>query len=135
ISLIALAIVFYIVVSLEEDRRAHTNLVRSQLQTLENAVSRISSESQAKNDFIAILAHELRNPLAPVVSSIELMKIRSPRDIEDAETLQTMEESMATVRRLLDDLLDISRIAEGKIALRPEVIEIGQIVRRSVVST
>lgn len=135
IFLIALATAFYIIVSLEEDRRASTNLARSQLQTLENAVSRISSESQAKNDFIAILAHELRNPLAPVVSSIELLKIKSAKNHEDAETLQTMEESMHTVRRLLDDLLDISRIAEGKIALKAETLDIGQIIRRAVVST
>lgn len=133
--LIVLAIAFYIVMSLEEDRRLHTNIMRSQLAMLENAVSRISGESQAKNDFIAILAHELRNPLAPVVSSIELMKLKPNRDHDEAESLEVMDTSMQTVRRLLDDLLDISRISEGKVSIKREVLDVGHIIRRAVVST
>ncbi|HEY0010617.1 MAG TPA: ATP-binding protein [Candidatus Paceibacterota bacterium] len=133
--LIALAVAFYIIVALEEERRLNTNLMRSQLMTLENAVSRISSESQAKNDFIAILAHELRNPLAPVVSAIELMKIKGTQSHEEAESLEVMEASMQTVRRLLDDLLDISRISEGKVAIKREIVDVGHVIRRAVVST
>jgi len=134
-SLIVLATAFFIIVSLEEDRRLNTNLMRSQMSTLENAVARISHESKAKNDFIAILAHELRNPLAPVVSAIELLKLKGARDAEDAETLEMMEGRMNTVRRLLDDLLDISRISEGKLSFKKETLDLEAAVRRAILST
>ncbi|HEX7651442.1 MAG TPA: ATP-binding protein [Candidatus Paceibacterota bacterium] len=134
-SLIVLATAFFIIVSLEEDRRLNTNLMRSQMSTLENALARISSESKAKNDFIAILAHELRNPLAPVVSAIELLKLKGARDAEDAEALEMMEGRMATVRRLLDDLLDISRISEGKLSFKKETLDLEAAVRRAILST
>lgn len=133
--MIVLSGIFLIITSLQEDRRIATRLIRSQMATLENAVSRISSESRAKNDFIAILAHELRNPLAPVVSAIELMKETRPKEHEDQETLSMMEERMQTVRHLLDDLLDISRISEGKLSLKKEPTDLGAILRRAIVST
>ena len=133
--LIALSISFFIITTLEEDRRVNTNLMRSQLGTLKNAIARVSSESKAKNDFIAILAHELRNPLAPVVSAIDLLKLKGPRDADDAGTLDMMENRMGIVRRLLDDLLDISRISEGKITLKKDTLNLESVVRQAVVST
>ncbi len=74
--IIALAVIFFIITTLEEDRRVNTNVTRSQLATLTNVVSTLSSETKAKNDFIAVLAHELRNPLAPVTSSIEVLRLQ-----------------------------------------------------------
>ena len=133
--LIILSMIFFIIVSLEEDRRLSSNLMRSQVATLENAVARISSESNAKNDFITILAHELRNPLAPVVSAIDYLKLKSEGDLEEMETLTMMESMMGTVRRLLDDLLDISRISEGKIELKKERVDLEAVIRRAILST
>jgi signal transduction histidine kinase len=133
--LIVLSMMFFIIVSLEEDRRLSANLLRSQVATLENAVARISSESSAKNDFIAVLAHELRNPLAPVVTAIDVLKMRKDLDQEGLETLSMMEGRMNTVRRLLDDLLDISRISEGKIALKVERINLEVVLKRAILST
>ncbi len=135
IFLITCAISFFIVTSLEEDRRVNTNLMRTQMGTLKNAVERISSESRAKNDFIAILAHELRNPLAPVVSSIDLMKLKTERDQDDMDLLNIMEDRMGVVRRLLDDLLDISRISEGKITVKKESIELAPVIKHAILST
>lgn len=135
ILIIVLAAIFYIVTSLEEDRRVNTNIMHSQMAALRNAVAKESSESKAKNDFIAILSHELRNPLAPVLSSIDLLKLKGPRDEEDRELLDMMEDRMDIVRHLLDDLLDISRISEGKIVLKKEKLGLEQILKRSVVST
>jgi signal transduction histidine kinase/CheY-like chemotaxis protein len=133
--LIVLAIIFFVMVSIEEDRRLNSNLLRSQVGTLENAMYRIQSESKAKNDFIAILAHELRNPLAPVVTAIDLMKLRHEHEPEEIELLAMMEERMNTVRRLLDDLLDVSRIIEGKISLQKEKTNLTEVVRHAIVST
>jgi signal transduction histidine kinase len=121
--LITYANAFYIVVSLEEDRRVTDNMMHSQLATLENAVARVSSESNSKNHFIAILAHELRNPLAPVMSGIELMK------------LDMMADRMTTVRQLLNDLLDISRIAEGKVTLNTEPVQLEDVLQKAILST
>ena len=132
--LITLSTIFLIIVSLEEDRRLHTNLMRSQLSTLENALARISTESQAKNDFIAVLAHELRNPLAPVVSAIDYLKISAPRDAEEMETLDMMDSRMKIVRRLLDDLLDVSRISEGKLSINAERMNLDTIIKRAILS-
>ncbi len=133
--LIVLSVMFFIIVSLEEDRRLSSNLLKSQVATLENAVSRISSESSAKNDFIAILAHELRNPLAPVVSAIEILKCKADLSAEERDTLLMMEDRMDTVRRLLDDLLDISRITEGKLSLEKEQVDLNTVMKRAVLST
>jgi signal transduction histidine kinase/CheY-like chemotaxis protein len=133
--LIALGIACSIVTTLEEDRRVNMNLMRTQMATLKNAIARISSESRAKNDFIAILAHELRNPLAPVVSSIDLLKLRGGRDAEEEEILNVMEDRMTIVRRLLDDLLDISRISEGKLVIEKSLVDLAPIVYRAILST
>ena len=133
--LIVTAVICYLIVALEEDRRRSANLLRTQLSTLENAIARISSESKAKNDFIAVLAHELRNPLAPIVSGIDLLKLKENRDPEELETLTIMEDRMHMVRRLLDDLLDISRITENKMVLQSERVMIDEVVRRAIVST
>lgn len=133
--LVALAIACSIVTTLEEDRRVNMNLMRTQMATLKNAIARVSSESRAKNDFIAILAHELRNPLAPVVSSIDLLKLRGARDAEELEILNVMEDRMAIVRRLLDDLLDISRISEGKLIIKKTLVDLAPIIYRAILST
>lgn len=132
---VAIAAMFLIVASIEEDRRLSRNLMRSQMSTLENAVARISSESKAKNEFIAVLAHELRNPLAPIASSIDLLRLKPNLDPEEGETLAMMDDRMQTVKRLLDDLLDISRISEGKIAMKKETLDVSSVVKRAVLST
>ncbi len=133
--LVTLGIICSIVTTLEEDRRVNMNLMRTQMATLRNAIARISSESRAKNDFIAILAHELRNPLAPVVSSIDLLKLKGGRDAEEVEILNVMEDRMTIVRRLLDDLLDISRISEGKLVIEKSLVDLAPIIYRAILST
>lgn len=124
-----------VITSLEEHRRANANRFLAQMATLENVVARVKSESQAKNDFIAILAHELRNPLAPVVSGIELLQLQHERDPEEMKTLASMGESLMTVRLLLNDLLDVSRISEGKIMLHKEVLSIETVLDKALLST
>ncbi|KND51398.1 MAG: Chemotaxis protein methyltransferase CheR [Parcubacteria bacterium C7867-001] len=133
--LIIVGLLFLSFSSLEESRRVTSNLLRLQVANLENAVSRISVESRAKNDFIAVLAHELRNPLAPVVASIEYLKAKGGFDAEDTEALTIMDDRMHVVKRLLDDLLDVSRISEGKLSLQREVVDVEQVVRKAALST
>ena len=69
------------------------------------------------------------------MSAIDLLKLKGARDDEERATLITMEERMETVKRLLDDLLDISRISEGKVALKHEVLDLESVIRHAVLST
>jgi PAS domain S-box-containing protein len=85
-----------------------------------------------KDEFLATLAHELRNPLAPIRNSLQILKM--PR--VDADTVERsremMERQVQHLVRLVDDLLDVSRVMRGKIELRKERIELGAIVARAV---
>ena len=96
-------------------------------------------EADAKKDqFIATLAHELRNPLAPLLMRSELLQIHARENMGDpmlAETAKVIERQVKTMARLLDDLLDISLLIRGKISLKREQIEISEIVKRAVETT
>ncbi|MEO8164091.1 MAG: ATP-binding protein [Betaproteobacteria bacterium] len=71
--------------------------------------------SQAKDEFLAMLGHELRNPLAPIVTALRLMEMR--KDDSSVSERRVIERQVAHLSRLVDDLLDISRITQGKIEL------------------
>jgi PAS domain S-box-containing protein len=72
--------------------------------------------SRTKDEFLAMLGHELRNPLAPIVSAIQLLKLRG--DKTAAREYQVLERQVKQMVRLVDDLLDVSRISRGKIELK-----------------
>ena len=72
-----------------------------------------------KTEFLATLSHELRNPLAPIRTGLELLKL-SPRVTTDARVLPMMERQLEHLVRLIDDLMDVSRISSGKVVLRRE---------------
>ena len=85
-----------------------------------------------KDDFLATLAHELRNPLAPIWNALELMRIADddPQVIEESRAL--MERQLQRMVRLIDDLLEISRITRGKIELRRERVGLASVIRNAV---
>jgi signal transduction histidine kinase/DNA-binding response OmpR family regulator len=88
----------------------------------------IQEDGRRKNEFLAMLAHELRNPLAPIRNSV---KILQQSDIDDSElgwASDVIARQVGQMVRLVDDLLDISRITGGKIQLRMEPVDVGQIV-------
>ncbi|HWW21073.1 MAG TPA: ATP-binding protein, partial [Steroidobacteraceae bacterium] len=96
---------------------------------MENAL-RVSD--RRKDEFLAMLAHELRNPLAPILNATELLS-RSARDSEQTGAIaQLIRRQAAQMARLVDDLLDVSRITQGRIELRREVVEIGGIVSQAL---
>jgi PAS domain S-box-containing protein len=85
-----------------------------------------------KDEFLATLAHELRNPLAPIRNGIEVLK-HSPRDGTASTTvLEMMDRQLAQMVRLVDDLLDVSRISRGKIELRTEPVELTAAIRNAL---
>lgn len=90
---------------------------------------------QRKDEFLATLAHELRNPLAPISAGLELLKlaIHDPETLE--ETRATMERQVQQMVRLIDDLMDVSRITRGKLRLRSSRVELAAIVKTAVEAT
>jgi signal transduction histidine kinase len=85
-----------------------------------------------KDEFLAMLAHELRNPLAPIRNAVELMHRKAINDPQLVWSRDVIERQLAHMTRLVDDLLDVSRITRGKINLNKEVIEIGALIARTV---
>jgi len=92
-------------------------------------MARLRRESdRRKDEFLATLAHELRNPLAPIRNMLEIMK-RSDGDVALIEKARsTMERQLSHMVRLIDDLLDVSRISRGKLQLKRERIELASVV-------
>ena len=84
-----------------------------------------------KDEFLATLAHELRNPLAPVRTGLQVLERTAPGPIVE-RTRAMMERQVAHMVRLLDDLLDLSRISRGKIELRPERVELRAVVESAL---
>lgn len=84
----------------------------------------LRESDRRKDEFLATLAHELRNPLAPVRSGIEILRSVGESPARRAETLNIIERQTNHIIHLVDDLLDISRITQGKIKLRRERIEL-----------
>jgi len=102
------------------------------LEAERRARERAEAAEAAKDEFLAMLGHELRNPLAPIVTALELMKVRGgapPRE------LGVIERQTKHLTRLVDDLLDVSRIARGLIALEKRPIEAADVVHRAVEMT
>src|SRR6185436_17161252 len=82
--------------------------------------------NRTKDEFLAMLGHELRNPLSPIVTALHVMRLRGL----DSPELAMLERQTGLLTRLVDDLLDVSRITQGKIELRRRPLEIGEVVLR-----
>ena len=85
-----------------------------------------------KDEFLAMLAHELRNPLAPIRNSLNLLQLMSQSEPTVQQIGQMMERQVNHMVRLVDDLLEVSRITRGKIELRLELVELAGVVRTSI---
>ena len=86
--------------------------------------------NRSKDEFLAMLGHELRNPLSPIVTALQLMRLRGDESLLKERTL--IERQVHHLIRLVDDLLDVSRITRGKIELKRERIEIAEIVAKAI---
>jgi len=91
----------------------------------------LAEADQRKDEFLAMLGHELRNPLAPLLSAVQILKAE-PRH---THALQIMERQVGQLTRLVEDLLDVSRFTTGLFQLRLDRCTIGQIVERAVTTT
>ncbi|HEU0204162.1 MAG TPA: ATP-binding protein [Burkholderiaceae bacterium] len=85
-----------------------------------------------KDEFLAVLAHELRNPLAPIRNSLEILRRRAESPAALDESRAMMERQVAQMVRITDDLLDVSRITRGKLELRREPIELAAVIKSAL---
>lgn len=85
-----------------------------------------------KNDFLATLSHELRNPLAPIRSGLQIIKLVAKGNERLDKTRQVMERQMTHLVRLIDDLMEVSRISRGKVTLRPERLLLNSVLSTAV---
>ncbi len=101
---------------------------RDELQVQAEA---LQEADRRKDEFLAILAHELRNPLAPIRHGLDVLR-KGSSDTGTSNILDMMDRQMVHLIRLIDDLLDVSRVSQGKIELRTEKIEVADVVRNAV---
>jgi len=99
---------------------------------LREAERKLSEADQKKDEFLAILAHELRNPLAPIRNGLQLMKLASNNREAVEKARSMMERQVGHMVRLIDDLLDLSRISQGNLELKQERIELAVVIRDAV---
>jgi signal transduction histidine kinase/CheY-like chemotaxis protein len=99
---------------------------------LRNAEEALRIAGKHKDDFIAMLAHELRNPLAPIRNASEVLALRYAGDPLAAPAIAMLRRQCEHLARLLDDLLDVTRIGQGRVALELQPLEIGAVVAQAV---
>jgi signal transduction histidine kinase/CheY-like chemotaxis protein len=132
--LIIIAPLFMIILAIMEERRAADATLAEQMRMLQEVTEKLSTNDKAKNDFIAILAHELRNPLAAIVSTLELLKYDTLTE-EGRSMVESGEQQTRAMRRLLDDLLDVARISERKLKIIKENTDLSTFIEYSVKAT
>lgn len=103
--------------------------VRTRTQ-IEHLKSVAEAASRAKDEFLAVLGHELRNPLAPILTALQLMKMRPGLGAERER--EVIERQANHLVRLVDDLLDVSRVTSGKVRLKKTHVEVADVVARAV---
>jgi PAS domain S-box-containing protein len=104
-----------------------------EVRRAENAEQLLREADRRKDEFLAILAHELRNPLAPLRNALELLRLTGADDKPLTEQARDMmERQVSQIVRLVDDLLDVSRITQGKLQLRKERVELTDVLNAAV---
>ena len=103
-------------------------------QHLRQLADDLSDADHRKNEFLATLAHELRNPLAPLNSMLELLKRAGSDEGKRRQAIDTMERQLSQLVRLVDDLLDLNRITHNRIDLRKGRVELAVVIEQAVQS-
>jgi PAS domain S-box-containing protein len=107
---------------------------RQMEDNLRKLASDLAEADRRKDEFLATLAHELRNPLAPLSNTLEILKRSASQDASTRRGLDTMDRQLEQLVRLVDDLLDLSRITHNRIELRKRHIELAPVIRQAIVA-
>jgi PAS domain S-box-containing protein len=114
--------------TLQEAEERHRGLE----EELRRRTDELAAEDRRKDQFLAMLAHELRNPLAPIRNAVELMRQVETFDPTFQPSREMVERQVKHLARLVDDLLDVSRITRGSIRLRKEALDLGSVIESAV---
>lgn len=95
---------------------------------LQNAATKLAEADLRKNEFLAMLAHELRNPLAPLRHAIQTLRMMGSKDAQVTALQRMMDRQVTHIARLVDDLIDVARITKGRLELRKEVVSLGPVL-------
>lgn len=110
--------------------RNRTDL-KEQLEALRNEIERITSRDEQKDIFLATLSHELRNPLTPLSNAVQLLRKTAPATEAIEYPIKLIERQVEFIQRLIDDLLDVTRINTGKIRLNKKTVALREIITRA----
>jgi signal transduction histidine kinase/CheY-like chemotaxis protein len=109
--------------------------IRGHLEERERATEALRAADQRKDEFLATLGHELRNPLAPLLTGLHLLRLSGGQDPTIGRMTDVMERQITHLVRLVDDLLEVSRITRGVIDVQREPVELGALLRSAVETT
>jgi signal transduction histidine kinase/CheY-like chemotaxis protein len=124
LAIMSVALLWWALLALARHEVAGRDRAKALLREQQLVTDTLRHANQRKNEFLAILAHELRGPLAPLRNSLELMK-RAGRNEEMFERARTiMDRQLSHLARLVDDLIDVSRISRDRLEIRREPIEL-----------
>jgi PAS domain S-box-containing protein len=116
----------------EDGKFIHTRCFTRDVTDRRRAEEALHEEARRKDEFLAMLGHELRNPLAPISNSLYILDSSGAGEEQRAKARRMIERQVRHLTRLVDDLLDISRISRGKILLRRERLDLVESVRTTV---
>ncbi|HEY8460514.1 MAG TPA: PAS domain-containing protein [Blastocatellia bacterium] len=101
-------------------------------ESLRRQTKALQEADRRKDEFLAILAHELRNPLAPISNAVRILEMRGDDPEVVAQTREVMERQVHQISRIVDDLLEVSRIGRGKISLEKAPVDLAEVVATAV---
>ena len=119
----------------DEQRRELDGLLAERLQLIADLqihADALAVANRRKDEFLAMLAHELRNPLAPIYNSLELLRMLCPKQPDLEMARDVIDRQVQQMKRLIDDLLDVSRISRGKLELRRERVNLAAVVSYAI---
>ena len=114
-----------------DNAQLYSSLER-EMARAKSAEEKLQEANRRKDEFLAMLSHELRNPLAPIVTSAQVLDKVASGDPRIAWVRQVIERQVTHLAGLVDDLLDVSRITQGKITLHREAVELGKVLEHSL---
>jgi signal transduction histidine kinase len=106
--------------------------LRRRVEELDEARQAAEAANRAKDTFLAVVSHELRTPLTPVLFAITALLERQDLDADLRDWLQMAEQNLVLEARLIDDLLDVTRIARGKLSYRFEVVDVHELIEQAL---
>lgn len=118
----------------EDSLRAALSREQAARSVAEEARAAIEAANQSKDEFLATLSHELRSPLGTILNWVQLLRASNGDQLQTAHAVDVIERNVRLQMKLIDDLLDVSRIVSGKLRLDPELVELEPIVAAAIVN-